>query len=301
MNRALPGWAIDLIRDGVPGPGLRRGGGKAVWRALVQTASSAQIRGWGIVEWEFLVLAKASHLGRQVALKDGRRERTGCQVDKTLFDAWNQAWEWRTMQPETWDRDTVRKVAHRRAAQMRDLASDGDVKLTDQERAVLVFVAEQAVTRGLTRLALPRVALMEGTGLTERQVRRAVPSLHHKGLLMLHAPGVQGDKVRRRAALYNLADEEALRMYRGTRSMGQSPRPMGQSENPAGATARPMGQQVVAPTEENTVPTISYTRDQIATIVGYDVLARLDAAEAEEVRAEVRHLHTVVRTKDGDA
>ena len=103
MNRALPARMIDKIRDGVPPPEMAKRGDRAVFTALVSTAASAQMRGWDLWEWESLVLEPKSHLGTQLRLKGGKRARTPMVVHKTLGDAWEKAWEWRTDQDAPWD------------------------------------------------------------------------------------------------------------------------------------------------------------------------------------------------------
>jgi hypothetical protein len=223
MNRALPAWAIDLIRDGVPARDLQARGNAAVWTALVRTASSAHQRGHDRSEWESLVLAPASNLGRQVRLKDGTRERTVPDVIKTMADAWDAAVEWVSQQPPAWTREQTAAVAAERAAAALQVAADADLDLTGPEREVLAFAAREHDRRGYLQVALPRAAVVAETGLGERTVRTALAGLARRGLLTVAVPGRTGaDPKRRKATLYALADAEALTHYlcRETRPMG---------------------------------------------------------------------------------
>jgi hypothetical protein len=58
--RALPGYMIDLIRDGVRWSKLRAGGDRAVFTALVRTAASAQQRGHTYPQWAELISRSAA-------------------------------------------------------------------------------------------------------------------------------------------------------------------------------------------------------------------------------------------------
>lgn len=216
MNRALPGWAIDLIRDGARRGDLKAKGNRAVWAALVRTATSAQMRGQDRMEWEAVVLEPGSHLGTQVRLKDGHRARNSKAVAKTLSDAWEAAWEWRTQQPRAWDAQEVAQVALERAKAVMDLVADPETDLTDSQRAILAYAAEETRKRGLLRVALPRRDLIAVTGLGLTALRTALRGLEAGGLLSLAEAGKPGGPKAReaRANLYALPD---LSMSRGTR------------------------------------------------------------------------------------
>lgn len=237
MDRAFPGWAIDLIRDGVPAKDLKSRGTRAVWSALVRTAASAQTRGQDRVEWEFLILDPASRLGTQVRLKDGQKARTRKAIAKTLTDAWDAAWEWRTEQDAPWDREQVATKAHERAAFVLDLVADADADLNDRERAVMAHAAQETQRRGMLRVALPWRSVMGATGLSERITKATLERLQERGLLHLEVPGRRGANGGK-ANLYALPTAERLTpsMCRGTRPMGPPHHTYGTSADPA-----PMG------------------------------------------------------------
>ena len=208
MDRALPSRMIDTIRDGVPPPELARKGDMAVFKALVSTAASAQMRGWDIWEWEPLVLDPKSRLGTQLRRKGGRRARTSMAVHKTLGDAWEKAWVWRTQQSPPWDSAEVRHVARERGRAANDVAADPNADLSDSERSVLSFAAAQTLDRGFLQVALPRRSLTAATGLGLTALRTALKRLESKGLLTLVEAGKpRGPKARKsRANLYALRE-----------------------------------------------------------------------------------------------
>ena len=196
LNRALPGRYIDLMRDGVTPADLRAHGDKAVWRALLRTAHSAQIRGWDVVEWECLILEDRNQLARQIRTRRDGRPKPQRTVEKTLSKAWDAAWEHRTTNP-TMDRADVAETAKERAAIALDVAAEADNDLRDAERAVLAYAARLTTERGLLQVDLAWRTVMESTGLTERRTKNALRDLERRGLLRLvergRAGGEQGE------------------------------------------------------------------------------------------------------------
>ena len=67
---------LDLIRDGVSTAELRARGDRAVWSALVRTASSATQRAWDAWEWAELVTQAGSVLGEQARRNSRGKVRT---------------------------------------------------------------------------------------------------------------------------------------------------------------------------------------------------------------------------------
>lgn len=219
MDRALPAWAIDVIRDGVAPAELKKRGDRAVWSALVRTAASAHQRGQSVMEWECQISDARSRLGAQVRLKDGHRVRKPLAVAKTITDAWDAAVVWCSEQDKPWDCEQVRAAAESRAALMLDLVADPDAGLPDDERAVLAYAAEQTAKRGMTRIALPRRELLEATGLGLTALRTTLKRLHDNGLLVLVEAGRSGgpNAQKRRANLYGLPEAVPHYLCRGTR------------------------------------------------------------------------------------
>jgi hypothetical protein len=203
MNRALPGTVIDLIRDGADEQDLRARGDRAVWSALVRTASSARQRGWSRVEWADLVTGKRSRLGYQAAMK-GSKERSRVALEKSLRGAWDAAARWLATTPAPITRGDVES----RARNLRDYAADASTDLRDNDRAILCFAADVPIRRGTDRPTLPLRAISEATGLSVKAIRLALPRLDASGLLRLEVRGTPGgpNTKERRASAYRLGD-----------------------------------------------------------------------------------------------
>ncbi len=283
MDRALPDWAIDLIRDGVPAADLAARGSRATWRALLRTASSAQARGWDRMEWEYLVLEPKSKLGFQLRLRDRNRERSSDAINKLLADAWEAAWEWRTEQPQPWTKDQVRDKASERAQATLLLIADADADLNNQERAVLQYAAQETQRRGMLRVALPWRDVRDATNLSEYATKRTLAQLRERGLLYRESRGRSGgeESGKRRAALYVLPTEEALRPYmcRDTRPMGDAAEAYGTSAKEApGTPAQPYGR-----------PPAGGEAGGTGELLRLLVVARLLGAPYQSPRVEVAH------------
>lgn len=201
---------MDLIRDGVPPAALKAGGDRAVWNALVRTAASACQRGQSRTEWEGLLAESRSRLGAQARLKRGRTERTARDYHRVLNNAWARAATWLlTAEPAL----SIQRIRER-ADTVTAVAADPEAPLPDAYRAVLAHAANVARRNGTTRPALPRRAVAEATGLTERTARTTLEALHRDGLLRLEVPGrSSSDPRRQRAGLYQLPAAAALTAY----------------------------------------------------------------------------------------
>jgi len=214
MERALPGRYIDLIRDGVSPAELKAKGRVAVWSALVQTAMSAQARGWDQTEWAALVLAPNSYLGYQAKSKGKDRTLPDMQVVKQMDNAWEKTWELRTSRDPAWTPEQARIEALERAQVAAKAVEDLYVDLTHAERLVLAYAGEQTRLRGFTNVALPRQAIYGATGLGSTAVATALKGLATKGLLHLHRTGQRAKSAKyRRASIYTLADARSLTLF----------------------------------------------------------------------------------------
>jgi hypothetical protein len=288
MDRALPGWAIDLIRDGVPGKDLATSGHKALWKGLIRTAASAQARGWDRSEWDALILEPRSKLGYQLRVRDNDRSRTPKAVSDLLGNAWEKAWEWRTEQENAWSPEQVSAHAHEIATATLALIADADAELNDAERAVLQFAALEAQRRGYLRVALPYRKVSAATGLTGYATKEVLARLVQRGLLYLEVRGRAGAEGsgKRRASLYGLPSEQTLSPYmcRGTRPMGEVPQTYGRSAEPAsGRAAQTYGRRADEAEERDNVMTppatltLTLTREEQAAVLA--TLQRLRQSE----------------------
>jgi hypothetical protein len=189
MNRALPGWCIDAIRDGVKTSDLRRRGDLAVHAAVNRVCLSALNLGWTLPALDALIFALDpkhgyGRLGEQLCQRHGAPlSRT--EGRKRLRRIWDDAQKWLGDQPG-W---ASAAEAKRRADALLDLAADAEVQLPERERAVLCYAAQVAQELGLCRIALAERQVGAATGLTRTQARHTLQRLDEDGLLPLHSHG----------------------------------------------------------------------------------------------------------------
>jgi hypothetical protein len=205
---------IDLIRDCIAGPELRRNGYRAVWRALFRTACSALIRGWDYSEWHALVGERRSRLGTQAAYRRGRP----VNLDRTLGDAWAAAERWLATQGPPFTATDAENFARRVLA----FASDPATPLTDTQRAALTYAASVGIKNRTTRPAVPRREVMTAIGKSRSAAVTVMRQLCELGLLELAHRGRPAQPAKGKAgrsALYRLPTEAAINAYlcRGTR------------------------------------------------------------------------------------
>jgi hypothetical protein len=241
----LPGWAIDLIRDGV-GPGeLRASGQKAVYGALVSTALSAVNAGWSRPRWEDEVERPGSKLGLQNRLGANGKERTKRSSNRSLNLAWERAEKYATANPP-WTREEANAEARRRAKNLRILVADADVDLTDTERKLLMHVADEVARVGSSAVNLPRAATAQATGLGEKAVRLALPRLVERGMLNQTEHGRSRTKTKPgRANTYQIPDDAMLRLAAAATSPSRVPRQVG----PDPKAGRPLAKPRTGPTD----------------------------------------------------
>jgi hypothetical protein len=211
-RRALPSWAIDLIRDGVPSHDLRDRGHRAVWDALGRTALAAVNAGHSRPEWEYEVLRPLSKLGHQNRLGADGKERTAQTANKALNSAWERANKYAAEQP-AWNRETARQEGQRRAAALLLVVADPDVSLAAAQRDLLHHAASKAAAQGSVSVNMPRAATAQATGLGEKAVRLHLDRLVRQGFLDLVEHGRARTKTRPgRANVYRIPDEPLLRL-----------------------------------------------------------------------------------------
>lgn len=199
-RRALPGWAVDRIRTGVPGNELRaHGGSRAVYGALVSTAMSAIQAGHDWCEWHAAVTSAESRLGQQARLDNRRRDIGRARQLKSLESAWNRA-ESRIADSPAFTSDEVRRRA-------RGLLDRSDMKpwtatSSEADRLVYRHAVAEAEQRGHTRPVLPIRGISEATGVPSRTAARSLHRLTVAGLLRLHRRGRRSAGTSRRAGIY---------------------------------------------------------------------------------------------------
>jgi len=199
-RRALPGWAVDRIRTGVPSNELRaHGGSKAVYGALVSTAMSAIQAGHDWCEWHAALTSAESRLGQQARLDNRRRDIGRARQLKSLESAWGRA-ESRIAESPAFTSDEVRRRA-------RGLLDRSDMKpwtatRSDADRLVYRHAVAEAEQRGHTRPVLPIRGISEATGVPSRTAARSLQRLTVAGLLRLHRSGRRSAGTSRRAGIY---------------------------------------------------------------------------------------------------
>lgn len=232
MNRALPGWAVDVIRDGIPPSDLHRRGDKAVWTALRRTAISAQIRGWTETDWLSAVLAQPGHLGQQARLRSrgkSRRNpattkpRSAVDTDKQLRSAWKSAAAWLSTRPDVMAAEEVVRRGAERAAAVLEVVQDPAADLTGPERDVLAHAASTVLRlhregKQVDLAPMARREVADCTGLSERITRTTIGRLVGRNLLQLVVRGSSGVPGAKRedgrpwatAGLYRLPEPDTL-------------------------------------------------------------------------------------------
>ncbi|KAA1427867.1 helix-turn-helix domain-containing protein [Nocardioides antri] len=305
----LPGWAVDLIRDGVPPRELRARGDRAVWDELGRTALSAIAHGWSRPEWEYLVLEPGSDLGRQARLTSSGKVRTPRSLARTLTTAWERA-EKRAEESPAWTTETARDEAVRRAQRVRDLAADPDVLLPDAQRTLLCHAADRAESTGRTLANLPLQPTAEATGLTVKAVRYHLGRLDAAGLLVLvergrwvgdpRKAGAKRNTTPRRtprASVYQLPDVEALATYLSRETRQVCPkRQTGVPQPDSGSVPQHQtGVPQPAMTEEAAVPALPIPGPNVTDEEWTVMLQALveHRASADRTAAGERHLYVV--------
>jgi hypothetical protein len=201
---ALPPYAIDMIRDGVPRAAFLTAGPFALHTALNRIALSLHARGGTYERYTELILGDGSKLGFQLQNPPGKKPPTRATVYRELRRVWDGAQKFRNENPPEWNRGEVIAEALRRADWAQRHAADGDNDLTDAERAVLAYTADVMRTRQLTRVPLPWRDVAEATGLGPQPTRKTIADLRKRGLLRLDVHGRAGDGGKRRANLFSL-------------------------------------------------------------------------------------------------
>ena len=240
-RRALPGWAIDLIRDGVSREDFQERGQRAVWDALGRTALAAINVGHSRPDWEYEVTRPVSKLGLQNRLKADGKERTTQAATKSLNSAWLRAEKYATESP-AWTREIAREESHKRTSALRAAIADPDLPLTDSQRDLLQYAGDKAAKQGSVSVNLPRAATAAATGLGEKAVRIHLDRLVELGLLDLAERGRARTKSRPGLAnSYRLPDDLMLR--RAVTSLSRETRQVG----PSRVTGRPQAEETTGP------------------------------------------------------
>lgn len=203
QHKALRGWAVDLLHDGLSPPYTDQ----QVWKALASTALSAVNAGWTEHEWIALVQQPGKDgLWRQYAIRRGKPKNPAA-LRKVLATLWTNAVQYAAEHPTVGQQ--ARDEIEDRAAAIREATTDADAALTDSERVLLRYAADLAGQVGSLVVNLPRDHTAEQTGLGRRSVETALRRLAERGVLPLKERGRRGTH-RPRANAYGLPEPERL-------------------------------------------------------------------------------------------
>ncbi|NKZ77518.1 hypothetical protein GTA28_11635 [Rhodococcus hoagii] len=199
LDKALPGWAVDAIADGVQSANPRE-----VWGKCVSIAMSAYRRGWSEHDYVMEIAASSGRLWLQLGSRpDGRSVS-----QQTAYKALRKAWEYGVANANNVgarSRAEIHADAVELAYSWADRLNEGVDRLGTSEAAVMNYVVAETERRGLLRVTCPRRAIADSAGIGEEAVRGALTRLTSRGLLVKHSPGRRGVAGKGRAAIYGLA------------------------------------------------------------------------------------------------
>jgi hypothetical protein len=209
LNRALPGWAVDAIRNGIPNAHYSE-----IYGALVSIAMSAHVRGWD--ENDYVTLVSNTFLNGQLWVQmrvghNGKARRSDRSARKELGKAWNQAATNIATGRAAYTAEEVRREAVRLAVGWVDrLMGDRD-DLSPDQRAVMTYVVGETQRRGMLRVTCPTRDVGEFAKIPRMSAHRVLNALTEKGLLVKHSAGRRsGPYGGGRAAIYGLSEPGRL-------------------------------------------------------------------------------------------
>lgn len=205
LDRSLPGWAVDVILDGLPAQ--EAFDHRRVWGAYVGVAMSAYRRGW--TEAEFVAQASdpSSRLWMQLMTRRNGRRTSMPAAYRAVRKAWHVGVaNARDVGCRT--ADELRADAVERAYLWDERLKRGDDNLSVTEKAVMAYVIAETERRQMLRVTCPGRAVAEYAQTSHRTAARMLSALADKGLLVLHSPGRRGKEGKGRAAIYALTDPE---------------------------------------------------------------------------------------------
>lgn len=203
LNRALPTWAIDAIRFGLPGNDARDG--RKVWGKCVSIAMSARRRGWTETDYVNEVARNESRLWVQLSTRRDGRPSSPRSAYRALRKAW-AAGVANINDVAQRTKDDIRAEAVERAFMWTDRLTDGLDGLTTTETAVMQYVITQTEQRGMFRVTCPGRDVAEYAKVSHPTAARTLPALANKGLLIRYSRGRPGKDGTGKAAIYGLSD-----------------------------------------------------------------------------------------------
>ncbi len=204
LNRALPTWAVDAIRFGLPAKHARDG--RKVWGKCVSIAMSARRRGWTETDYLNEIARNESHLWVQLSTRRDGRQSSPRSAFKALRKAWGAGVANINDVAER-TKDDIRADAVERAFMWTDRLTDKLDGLTSIEAAVMQYVINQTEQRGMFRVTCPGREVAEYAKISHATAARTLPALANKGLLIRYSRGRPGKDGTGKAAIYGLTTD----------------------------------------------------------------------------------------------
>ena len=207
LCRALPGWATDAIRFGIPEKEARDQ--RRVWTMAMKIAMSAFRRGWSESNFTTEVIVGEHGLWRQLTTRPDGRPMSKKSGYKSLSSAWEAA-RINANNVGVRTKEQIAADAVELAYKWVDRVTDGVDNLSDVERGVMGYVIAETERRGYLRVTCPCREVAEFSKTSPMTAARALNRLAERGLLVKHSPGRRGTGNGRRAAIYGLPDSDTV-------------------------------------------------------------------------------------------
>lgn len=247
LNRALPGWAIDAIADGLPTKD-----GRKVYAKCVSIAMSAHLRGWSEAQYVNEIASPTSRLWAQLMTRRDGRTASMPTAMKSLRKAWATGVA-NANNVGMRTRDEIADEAVELAYQWADRLDDATDGLSATETAVMQYVVAQTAERKMLRVTCPGRAVAEAASIPHRTATRVLAELTRRGFLVKHSAGSRGEPGKGKAAIYGLPGVGELAHI----NAGSIPMCHGEQDQVEIAEARP---EIVAEDREEspTVPELAH-------------------------------------------
>lgn len=203
LSRALPGWATDAIRFGIPEREARDP--RRVWTMALKIAMSAYRRGWSQSAFSTEITLWENGLWRQLITRPGGRRLSKESGYKSLWSAWD-AGRANCNNVGARTGEEIAADAVELAYIWADRLTDGTDDLSEIEADVMGFVIAETERRGMLRVTCPCRVVAEFSKVSPMTAARVLNRLAEKGLLVKHSSGRRGTGNGRRAAIYGLPD-----------------------------------------------------------------------------------------------
>jgi phage FluMu protein Com len=207
LCRALPGWATDAIRFGIPEKEARDR--RRVWTMAMKIAMSAYRRGWSQAAYSTEIVLYENGLWRQLTTRPGGRRLSRKSGYKALWSAWD-AGVANANDVGIRTREEIAADAVELAYMWVDRITDGVDNLSDVERGVMGYVIAETERRGYLRVTCPCREVAEFSKTSPMTAARVLNRLAERGLLVKNSSGRRGIGNGRRAAIYGLVDPDTI-------------------------------------------------------------------------------------------